>query len=409
MLQDGMLKFERNDQTTAKIIVIGIGGGGGNAVNLMAESDLKGVEYVAINTDKQDLEATRADTKIQIGEKATGGLGAGSNPEKGQAAAEENIQEIENIVKGADMVFITAGMGGGTGTGAAPVVAKVAKDLGILTVGIVTRPFNFEGKKRSDNATLGINYLKKYVDSLVVIPNDKLLLISDKNTTLTEAFTRANEVLKQGVQGITDIIYKHGLINPDFADVKTVMSNKGLAHMGIGHGSGEGRVADAVLGAIENPLLETSISGAKAILLNISGGYDLGMLEVNEAVDQISQAADRDVNLIFGAIVDEEMGEELMITVIATGFEVGAVDRPLTPSPTKQAEMGLPSEETGLPVMEQASDVVGPTLAGTDFDTDGDRFGFEAESEPMQESLLPDDYGDEGASGFEVPDFLKRD
>jgi cell division protein FtsZ len=322
-----MLQFEVNEERHAQIKVIGIGGGGSNAVNRMIESGMKGVTFIAVNTDKQALSMSKAETKIQIGEKLTKGLGAGANPEIGQKAAEESIDDLTKLLMGSDMVFITAGMGGGTGTGAAPIIAKAAKDAGILTVGVVTKPFTFEGKKRRDHAELGIKFLKKYVDSLVVVPNDKLLQIADKNTTMLEAFSMADEVLKQGVQGISDLIAEAGLINLDFADVRTVMTDRGIAHMGVGRGKGEKRVEAAVKDAIESPLLETSINGAKAILLNIMGGYDLGMLEVNEAADQIEKSADKDAIVIFGASVKEELQDEIVITVIATGFEDGGTDR----------------------------------------------------------------------------------
>ena len=316
-----MLQFEIDDQNNASIKVIGVGGGGSNAVNRMIDAGLKGITFISVNTDKQALSGSKAETKLQIGEKLTKGLGAGANPEVGQRAAEENVEDITKFIAGSDMVFITAGMGGGTGTGAAPIIAKAAKDLGILTVGVVTKPFTFEGKKRRDHAELGIKFLKKYVDSLVIVPNDKLLQISEKNTSMLEAFRMADDVLKQGVQGISDLIAEAGLINLDFADVKTVMSDKGVAHMGVGVGRGETRVRDAVKEAIESPLLETTINGAKAILLNIMGGYDLGMLEVNEAADLIEQAADRDAIVIFGASIKEDMKDEIKITVIATGFD----------------------------------------------------------------------------------------
>ena len=322
-----MLQFEVNEERNAQIKVIGIGGGGSNAVNRMIDAGLKGITFIAINTDKQALSLSKAETKIQIGEKLTKGLGAGANPEMGQKAAEENIEDLSKFLSGSDMVFITAGMGGGTGTGAAPIIAKAAKDAGILTVGVVTRPFTFEGKKRRDHADLGIKFLKKYVDSLVVVPNDKLLQISEKNTTMLEAFAMADEVLKQGVQGISDLIAEAGLINLDFADVRTVMNDRGIAHMGVGRGKGENRVQEAVKDAIESPLLETSIGGAKAVLLNIMGGYDLGMLEVNEAADQIEKAADKDAIVIFGASVKEELQDEIIITVIATGFEDKGTDK----------------------------------------------------------------------------------
>lgn len=316
-----MLDLEMNVANNAQIKVIGVGGGGGNAVNRMIESGLQGVSYVVVNTDKQALDSASADVKVQIGEKLTRGLGAGANPEIGMKAAEENLEDIKQHFDGVDMVFLTAGMGGGTGTGAAPVIAKAAKERGILTVGVVTKPFSFEGKRRKDHAELGIEYLKKYVDSLVVVPNDKLLQISDKKTTVNEAFGMADDILRQGVQGITDLITKSGVINLDFADVKTVMSDKGIAHMGIGVASGEKRVEDAVAEAIGSPLLETSIDGAHSILLNITGGYDLGMLEVYEASDLIEKSAAENANIIFGTAIDESLNDEIRITLIATGFD----------------------------------------------------------------------------------------
>ena len=316
-----MLQFEMNESTPAKIKVVGVGGGGCNAVNRMIDAGLQGVAYIAINTDKQALAKCKAETKLQIGEKLTKGLGAGGNPEIGQKSAEENLEDLSKFITGADMVFITAGMGGGTGTGAAPIVAKVAKDLGILTVGVVTRPFTFEGKKRGEHAELGIKFLKKYVDSLVIVPNDKLLETVEENTSLLEAFEMADEVLKQGIQGISELIINDALINLDFADVTTVMKDRGIAHMGVGKGSGEDRVAQAVKDAIESPLLETSIDGAKAVLINVTGGYDLGMLEANEAASEIEKAADSNAIIIFGAAIKEDIKDEIFITVIATGFE----------------------------------------------------------------------------------------
>ena len=270
-----MLQFETQKDNGAVIKVIGVGGGGCNAVNRMIESGLRGVQFIACNTDQQALNRCAAETKIQLGEKLTKGLGAGANPEVGQKSAEETIDHLSEIIEGADMVFITAGMGGGTGTGAAPIIAKVSKDMGILTVAVVTKPFTFEGRKRMKQAELGLTFLKKFVDSLVVVPNDKLLEISDKTTTMVEAFGMADDVLRQGVQGITDLISDFALINVDFADVKSVMTNRGIAHMGVGHGTGENRAKDAVKAATESPLLETSIAGARAILLYVSGGYDL--------------------------------------------------------------------------------------------------------------------------------------
>ena len=284
-----MLQFETNMEKAAVIKVIGVGGGGCNAVNRMVEAELKGVDFIAVNTDRQALNRCLAQTKIQIGEKLTRGLGAGANPEVGQKAAEETLDEITAQLDGADMVFITAGMGGGTGTGAAPIIAKAAKDMGILTVGVVTKPFTFEGAKRRRQAELGINFLRKYVDSLVIVPNDKLVDNSQRNTTMVQAFEMADNVLKQGVQGISDLISDYALINVDFADVKSVMTDRGVAHMGVGRGTGENRAQDAVKLAIESPLLETTISGAKAILLYVAGGYDLGMLEVSEIANLVEE------------------------------------------------------------------------------------------------------------------------
>ena len=318
-----MLQFETGQDNSAVIKVVGVGGGGCNAVNRMIEAGLKGVQFIAMNTDKQALAKCNAETKIQIGEKLTRGLGAGGNPEVGQRSAEETIDEIKGILDGADMVFITTGMGGGTGTGAAPIIAKASKDMGILTVGVVTKPFFFEGKKRMTQAELGIKFLKKYVDSLVIVPNDKLLQNSEKNTTMLQAFAMADDVLRQGVQGISDLICDSAIINVDFADVKSVMTNRGIAHMGVGRGSGEDRAKEAVKTAIESPLLETTIDGAKAILLYVSGGYDLGMLEVQEVASLVEEKADKDCILIFGAAVNEEMKDEIAITVIATGFGGG--------------------------------------------------------------------------------------
>lgn len=316
-----MLEFDVDMDQFAQIKVIGVGGGGNNAVNRMIESDLKGVEFIAINTDKQALFTSKAEHKIQVGEKLTRGLGAGANPEIGKKAAEESREDIYQLLQGADMVFITAGMGGGTGTGAAPVVAEVAKELGILTVGVVTKPFTFEGKRRMLHAEQGIQELKGRVDTLVTIPNDRLLQVIEKKTTMLEAFRIADDVLKQGVQGISDLIAVPGLVNLDFADVKTIMLEQGLAHMGIGRASGENRAAEAAKQAIHSPLLETSIEGAKGVLLNITGGSSLGLFEVNEAAELVTQAADQDANIIFGAVINEELKDEIRITVIATGFE----------------------------------------------------------------------------------------
>ncbi|HBM81827.1 MAG: cell division protein FtsZ [Clostridiales bacterium] len=316
-----MLDFDVDTEQFASIKVIGVGGGGNNAVNRMISSGLKGAEFIAINTDKQALRMSQASLKIQIGEKLTKGLGAGANPEIGQKAAEESKEQISDAVKGADMVFITAGMGGGTGTGAAPVVAQAAKELGILTVGVVTKPFLFEGRKRMLHAEKGIEELRSKVDTLVTIPNERLLQVVEKKASIIEAFKIADDVLRQGVQGISDLITIPGLVNLDFADVKTIMVNTGLAHMGVGRGTGDNRAAEAAKQAIHSPLLETSINGATGVLLNITGGSNLGLFEVNEAAELVSQAADPDANIIFGAVIDEKLQDEIRITVIATGFE----------------------------------------------------------------------------------------
>ena len=342
-----MLQFETSHDNSAVIKVIGVGGGGCNAVNRMMEADLKGVQFIAVNTDRQALNRCKAETKIQIGEKLTRGLGAGGNPEVGQRSAEETLDEITDLLEGADMVFITAGMGGGTGTGAAPIIAKASKDMGILTVGVVTKPFSFEGKKRKAQAELGLKFLKKYVDSLVVVPNDKLLETCEKNTSMIQAFSMADDVLRQGVQGISDLISDYALINVDFADVKSVMTDRGIAHMGTGRAAGEDRAKNAVKSAIESPLLETTISGARAILLYVSGGYDLGMLEVNEIASLVQEQADPEAILIFGAAVSEEMNEEIGITVIATGFGEG-LEESITYKPIEKPQVQEVVTESGL-------------------------------------------------------------
>ena len=306
---------------TALIKVIGVGGAGNNAINRMIESGIKGVEFIAVNTDRQALQISKANTRIQIGEKLTRGLGAGANPDIGSQAAEESKSEIAEVLRGADMVFVTAGMGGGTGTGAAPIVAATAKELGILTIGVVTKPFTFEGKKRLTQAEKGIENLKGKVDTLVVIPNDKLLQIIDRKTSIVEAFKMADDILRQGVQGISDLISVPGLINLDFADVKTIMLNTGMAHMGIGRASGENRAEDAAKEAIQSPLLETSIEGARGVIINITGGPDLGLQEANTAAELVQRSVDPEANIIFGVVTDESLGDEIQITVIATGFE----------------------------------------------------------------------------------------
>ena len=316
-----MLDFEADMQELTNIKVIGCGGGGSNAVNRMIVEGLKNVEFIVINTDKQALLLSQANQKIQIGEKLTKGLGAGANPEIGKKAAEESREEITAAIKGANMVFITAGMGGGTGTGAAPVVAEIAKSMDILTVGVVTKPFPFEGRRRMRHAEIGIENLKEKVDTLVIIPNERLLSMADKKTTLLDSFKLADDVLRQGVQAISDLITITGVINADFADIKAVMLDKGLAHMGVGFGKGDNRAQDAVKQAISSPLLETSIAGATDVIINFTGGADLGALEVYDAADVVRESVDPDANIIVGAVIDETLTEEVRITVIATGFE----------------------------------------------------------------------------------------
>ncbi len=305
----------------AVIKVVGVGGGGCNAVNRMIDAGLKGVEFIAVNTDAQSLLLSDADVKLDIGRQLTRGLGAGSDPDVGQKAADEHRAEIEEVLKGSDMVFITAGKGGGTGTGAAPVIAEIAKNLGALTIGVVTRPFGFEGSRRSVQAEQGIQKLKEKVDTIIIIPNERLLQVSDQKTTMLNAFRMADEVLLQGVQGITDLITTPGLINTDFADVKMILTNAGSALMGVGYASGDGRAVAAARSAISSPLLEASIEGARGILMTITGPSDIGLFEVNEAAEIISQAAHPDANIIFGAVIDDSMGDEARLTVIAAGFD----------------------------------------------------------------------------------------
>ena len=315
-----MLEFDTSYDQGAVIKVIGVGGGGNNAVNRMIEHGVQGVDFIAVNTDAQALEHSKAQYKLQIGGKLTRGLGAGANPEVGKKAAEESREQLEEVLRGADMVFVTAGMGGGTGTGAAPVIAQISRDLGALTVGVVTRPFTFEGRKRQSQAVGGISSLKEAVDTLIVIPNDKLLQIVDKSTPMLEAFREADNVLRQGVQGISDLIATPGLINLDFADVKTIMSDKGSALMGIGIATGENRATEAAKKAISSPLLETSIDGAKGVIMNITGGMNLSLYEVQEAADIVASASDEEVNMIFGSVINENLNDEIIVTVIATGF-----------------------------------------------------------------------------------------
>lgn len=316
-----MLNFVEEQIGAANIKVIGVGGGGNNAVNVMINAGVKGVEYIAVNTDKQALDASKAEHKLQIGEKLTKGLGAGANPEKGKKAAEESADDIAKAIEGADMVFVTAGMGGGTGTGAAPVVAQIAKNAGALTVAVVTKPFSFEGRVRMQKAEEGIEELRKNVDTLITIPNDKILQIIEKRTSITEALSKADDILKQGILAISGLISESALINLDFADVEAVMKGQGLAHMGMGTASGEDRAVTAAKQAIESPLLETSIDGAKGVLINVTGGTDLGLLEVSEATEIIKQKCDPDAMIIFGAATKEDFGDDIVITVVATGLQ----------------------------------------------------------------------------------------
>ncbi|MDO5375934.1 cell division protein FtsZ [Staphylococcus rostri] len=336
-----MLEFEQGFNHLATLKVIGVGGGGNNAVNRMIDHGMNNVEFIAINTDGQALNLSKAESKIQIGEKLTRGLGAGANPEIGKKAAEESREQIEDAIQGADMVFVTAGMGGGTGTGAAPVVAKIAKEMGALTVGVVTRPFSFEGRKRQTQAAAGVESMKAAVDTLIVIPNDRLLDIVDKSTPMMEAFKEADNVLRQGVQGISDLIAVSGEVNLDFADVKTIMSNQGSALMGIGVSSGENRAVEAAKKAISSPLLETSIVGAQGVLMNITGGESLSLFEAQEAADIVQDAADEDVNMIFGTVINPELQDEIVVTVIATGFE----DKPSSQA-RKQGHSGFGASAT---------------------------------------------------------------
>ncbi len=364
--------FDSDDNKNAVIKVIGVGGAGGNAVNRMIDDGVQGVSFIAANTDVQALNSNKAEEKIQLGPKLTRGLGAGSHPEVGQKAAEESEQTIEDALKGADMIFITAGMGGGTGTGAAPVVAKIARETGALTVGVVTRPFSFEGPKRSKNAAEGIAQLKQYVDTLVIIANNRLLEMVDKKTPMMDAFKEADNVLKQGVQGISDLITSTDYVNLDFADVKTVMENQGAALMGIGRASGENRTVDATKMAISSPLLEVSIDGAKQVLLNITGGPDLTLFEAQDASEIVSKAAGDDVNIIFGTSINPNLGDEVVVTVIATGIDAKAEEEASKQLPGRshqikgsktKAETAKPANNTQTTETAQKSEPKSSTAA----------------------------------------------
>ncbi|MDN6562719.1 cell division protein FtsZ [Enterococcus sp.] len=342
--------MDNNINEGAVIKVIGVGGGGGNAINRMIEENVKGVEFIASNTDVQALKNSKAETVIQLGPKYTRGLGAGSQPEVGQKSAEESEQAISDALEGADMVFITAGMGGGTGTGAAPIVAKIAKDLGALTVGVVTRPFSFEGPKRGRFAAEGISLLKENVDTLLIISNNRLLEVVDKKTPMLEAFREADNVLRQGVQGISDLITAPGYVNLDFADVKTVMANQGTALMGIGVASGEDRVVEATKKAISSPLLETSIDGAEQVLLNITGGLDMTLFEAQDASDIVANAATGDVNIILGTSISEELGDEIRVTVIATGIDPTKKERKATRNTQRASQIQSVPQKQNLDI-----------------------------------------------------------
>ncbi|KJY48625.1 Cell division protein FtsZ [Bombilactobacillus mellis] len=385
------------ENTKAKIKVIGVGGAGGNAVNRMVEENIKGVEFIAANTDMQALDLSQADTRLQLGPKLTRGLGAGSNPDIGQKAAEESEDVISDLLKESDMIFITAGMGGGTGTGAAPVIARVAKDSGALTVGVVTRPFMFEGPKRAKYADKGIEDLKQHVDTLVVIANNRLLEIVDKKTPMKEALHVADDVLRQGVQGISDLITSPGFVNLDFADIKTVMSDQGSALMGIGAANGENRIVEATKKAISSPLLEVSIDGAKQVLLNITGGPDLSLFEANESANVVSQATSEDVNIIFGTSMDENLGDEVRVTVIATGIDD---EKPVT-----KKNKTVNSQPTTTPASNRDK-IDDPWGVGSqpDFNSnnkDSNTTGFDIFN---QSDALNDDNDDEDS----MPPFLKH-
>jgi cell division protein FtsZ len=386
-----MWDFDMDIDQVARIKVIGVGGGGNNAVNRMIEGGVQGVEFIAVNTDAQALNLSKAEIKMQIGAQLTKGLGAGANPEVGRKAVEESRRQLEDVLKGADMVFVTAGMGGGTGTGAAPAIAEISRELGALTIGVVTRPFGFEGRKRAANAANGIELMSQAVDTLIIVPNDRLLQIVDKRTPMIEAFREADNVLRQGVQGISDLIAVPGLINLDFADVKTIMSNQGTALMGIGVAKGEGRAVEAAKKAISSPLLETSIDGAQGILMNITGGKDLSLYEVQEAADLVASAADKELNMIFGSIINENFKNEIMITVIATGF-VDKMARTRTISSTSQVAKEAQKRSTAQSQPQR------------------ERSREREHEQFIQEEPVHDNggYGQESEDSLDIPTFLRN-
>ncbi|WP_065573170.1 cell division protein FtsZ [Micrococcus luteus] len=398
----------------AVIKVVGIGGGGVNAVNRMIEVGLRGVEFIAINTDAQALLMSDADVKLDVGRELTRGLGAGANPEVGRQAAEDHAEEIEEVLRGADMVFVTAGEGGGTGTGGAPVVARIARSLGALTIGVVTRPFTFEGRRRASSAEAGIDALRDEVDTLIVIPNDRLLSISDRNVSVMDAFRQADQVLLSGVQGITDLITTPGLINLDFADVKSVMQGAGSALMGIGHAQGEDRAVKAAELAIASPLLEASIDGAYGVLLSIQGGSDLGLFEINEAARLVQEVAHPEANIIFGAVIDDALGDEVRVTVIAAGFDkVDVTSAPAAPQAVQQQaapqRAAAPAQPQPVPAQPQPAAPAQPQQAERPA-VRGTVPLAPQEQQPRRQQDLPTvvepDLG-AGSSDLDVPDFLK--
>ena len=395
----------------AVIKVVGIGGGGVNAVNRMIEVGLKGVEFIAINTDAQALLMSDADVKLDVGRELTRGLGAGANPEVGRKAAEDHAEEIEEVLRGADMVFVTAGEGGGTGTGGAPIVARIARSLGALTIGVVTRPFGFEGRRRANSAETGIDELRSEVDTLIVIPNDRLLSISDRNISMLDAFKSADQVLLQGVSGITDLITTPGLINLDFADVKSVMSGAGSALMGIGSARGDERALEAARMAISSPLLEASIDGAHGVLLSISGGSDLGLFEINEAAQLVAEAAHTEANIIFGAVIDDALGDEVRVTVIAAGFDGGSPRRAVATPSVRQETSGAGGSGTGStgsgstwsPDRTSEPALVGAAPAASDMSSSIDLPREPAHAARPRTLVFDDSTGDD----LDIPEFLR--
>ena len=396
-----MLEIKINEaENAARILVIGVGGAGNNAVNRMVEENIMGVEFIGINTDKQALQFCKAPTAMQIGEKLTKGLGAGAKPEIGEKAAEESQEEISQALKGADMVFVTCGMGGGTGTGAAPVIAQIAKDMGILTVGVVTKPFRFEARQRMNNALKGIENLKNAVDTLIVIPNDRLLEIVDRRTTMPDALKKADEVLLQAVQGITDLINVPGLINLDFADVQTVMTDKGIAHIGIGKAKGDEKALEAVKQAVSSPLLETTIKGASHVIINISG--DISLIEANEAAGYVQELAGDDANIIFGAMYDENAEDEVTITVIATGLDAHGANTPVERAMKDFTNYKTKVPAQQAPVQRTAPSVKTPSEAAATTETSAPKYNIPTGNAPVYRPAQ------RGETQINIPDFLKN-